>query len=141
MMPVRFPRHHGQKSYFIQVNIIRHGLSWALLVCIPGGRPLCEKCPLESLCLAHRRGEEEQYPVKPPKKPRRIEKKRSAVEWEDTVAIRKRSSKGLLASLYEYVNLDGKKSAAEAAKELGIAEADIRETEDLPDAVHIFSPC
>ena len=45
------------------------------LVCIPGGRPLCEKCPLESLCLAHRRGEEEQYPVKPPKKPRRIEKK------------------------------------------------------------------
>lgn len=59
------------------------------LVCIPGGRPLCEKCPL--------------------------------------------------ASLYEYVNLDGKKSAAEAAKELGIAEADIKETEDLPDAVHIFS--
>ena len=45
------------------------------LVCIPGGRPLCEKCPLESLCLAHRRGEEEQYPVKPPKKPRRIEAK------------------------------------------------------------------
>ena len=55
------------------------------------------------------------------------------------MAIRKRSNKGLLASLYEYVNLDGKKSAAEAAKELGIAETDIRETEDLPDAVHIFS--
>ena len=110
------------------------------LVCIPGGRPLCEKCPLESLCLAHRRGEEEQYPVKPPKKPRRIEEKTVClIEWEDTVAIRKRSSKGLLASLYEYVNLDGKKSAAEAAKELGIAEADIREIEDLPDAVHIFS--
>jgi len=110
------------------------------LVCIPGGRPLCEKCPLESLCLAHRRGEEEQYPVKPPKKPRRIEEKTVClIEWEDTVAIRKRSSKGLLASLYEYVNLDGKKSAAEAAKELGIAEADIKETEDLPDAVHIFS--
>ena len=110
------------------------------LVCIPGGRPLCEKCPLESLCLAHRRGEEEQYPVKPPKKPRRIEEKTVClIEWEDTVAIRKRSSKGLLASLYEYVNLDGKQSAAEAAKELGIAEADIKETEDLPDAVHIFS--
>ena len=42
------------------------------------------------------------------------------------MAIRKRSNKGLLASLYEYVNLDGKKSAAEAAKELGIAEADIK---------------
>ncbi len=110
------------------------------LVCIPGGRPLCERCPLESLCLAHRRGEEEQYPVKPPKKPRRIEEKTVClIEWEDAVAIRKRSSKGLLASLYEYVNLDGKKSAAEAAKELGIAEADIKETEDLPDAVHIFS--
>ena len=63
------------------------------LVCIPGGRPLCEKCPLESLCLAHRRGEEEQYPVKPPKKPRRIEEKTVClIEWEDTVAIRKRSS-------------------------------------------------
>ena len=31
MMPVRFPRHYGQKSYFIQVNIIRHGLNWARL--------------------------------------------------------------------------------------------------------------
>ena len=90
------------------------------LVCIPGGRPLCEKCPLESLCQAHRRGEEEQYPVKPPKKPRRIEEKTVClIEWEDTVAIRKRSSKGLLASLYEYVNLDGKKSAEEAAKNWG----------------------
>ena len=71
--------------------------------------------------------------------PRIEEKTVCLIEWEDTVAIRKRSSKGLLASLYEYVNLDGKKSAEEAAKELGIAEADIKETEDLPDAVHIFS--
>lgn len=110
------------------------------LVCIPGGRPLCEQCPLETLCLAHRRGEEENYPVKPPKKPRRIEEKTVClIEWEDEVAIRKRSSKGLLASLYEYVNLEGRKSAAEAAEELGIAETDIEKTEDLPDAVHIFS--
>lgn len=110
------------------------------LVCIPGGRPLCVRCPLESLCLAHCRGEEEKYPVKPPKKPRRIEEKTVClIEWEDTVAIRKRSSRGLLASLYEYVNLEGKKSAKEAARELGIAETEIEELEDLPDAVHIFS--
>ena len=32
-----------------------------------------------------------------------------------------------------------KRVRREAAKELGITEADIRETEDLPDAVHIFS--
>ncbi|MFQ8839897.1 MAG: hypothetical protein ACLR8P_01965 [Clostridium fessum] len=79
---------------------MRYNQAWielGALVCIPGGRPLCEKCPLESLCLAHRRGEEEQYPVKPPKKPRRIEEKTVClIEWEDTVAIRKRSSKGIV---------------------------------------------
>lgn len=110
------------------------------LVCIPGGHPLCEKCPLESLCLAHRRGEEERYPVKPPKKPRRIEDKTVClIEWEDAVAIRKRSARGLLASLYEYVNLEGRMSADEAAQKLGIPVEDIAETEELPDAVHIFS--
>lgn len=38
------------------------------LVCIPGGRPHCEECPLSELCMAHEHHCEEAYPKKAAKK-------------------------------------------------------------------------
>ena len=96
------------------------------LVCIPGGRPLCERCPLESLCLADRRGEEEQYPVKPPKKPRRIENRRVLLLLcGDMCAVQRRADTGLLASMWELPN-DLLPDAPETGEPCG-------------EAVHIFS--
>lgn len=110
------------------------------LVCIPSGRPLCEVCPMESLCLAKRGGLTGEIPVKAVKKPRRIEDKTIfVIEWEDRAAIRKRSAKGLLASLYEFPNADGHIKAEKAAETLGLSEKDIISTEMLPASVHIFS--
>lgn len=110
------------------------------MVCLPNGRPLCEGCPLSSLCLAHRAGTEEALPVKADKKPRRIEERTVfLLEWEDKAAIRRRSSQGLLASLYEFPNVEGHRKEEELADALEIEKEQILSAEPLPASVHIFS--
>ena len=67
-------------------------------ICIPNGRPLCEKCPLAELCEGRKQDVAMMLPVKPSKKPRRIEEKTVFVLEEDKkYALNKRPSKGLLA--------------------------------------------
>ena len=110
------------------------------LVCIPGGRPLCEKCPLESLCLAHRRGEEEQYPVKPPKKPRKKEDKTVLILFsENKTALHKRGNTGVLKNLWEFPNVEGALTEKEA--EIWCAEKGMKllRTERLPSYQHVFT--
>lgn len=74
-------------------------------VCLPNGTPLCCSCPIHSLCQAHRNGTETEYPVRDKKKPRRIERMSVfALICGDTVAVKKREKKGLLAGLWELPN-------------------------------------
>ena len=77
------------------------------IVCVPNGKPKCEECPLESLCLAKRHGLLDSIPYKAPKKPRKIEEKTVLLICSSKkAAIRKRPDQGLLASLYEFPNTD-----------------------------------
>ena len=74
-------------------------------VCIPNGAPKCELCPWKSLCRAHQNGTEENYPVKAPPRPRRVEERSVLLlRWGDRWAIRQREKKGLLAGLWEFPN-------------------------------------
>lgn len=74
-------------------------------VCLPNGAPLCEACPAKDFCQAHRQGKESQFPVKPGKKPRRVENRQVyLLFYEGRVALRKRPKKGLLAGLWEFPN-------------------------------------
>lgn len=41
-------------------------------VCLPSGTPKCEECPLEEVCLAHRKGQELLYPIKTKKSEQKI---------------------------------------------------------------------
>lgn len=117
------------------------------LVCIPAGEPKCGECPLASLCIARQKGLWQDLPVKPTKKPRKIEEKTVLVistqekgEWR--VALRKRPSQGLLASLYEFPNIEGKASItsfAQASSVAGVAEDKIRQVQCLGESKHIFS--
>lgn len=108
-------------------------------ICIPNGRPLCQECPLKESCLAHRNGTEEDYPVRSPKKKRRIEPMTILLlNCEDRYAIRKRPSEGLLAGLYEFPWLEGYKDREwmeEWLKKQGIPG----EIEPLRETSHIFS--
>lgn len=78
------------------------------LVCMPSGMPKCGGCPFENLCKSRAEGTQLSYPL--PKKKPVLQHIRLAVLLVfdgKSIAIRKRSDKGLLASLYEFPNLEG----------------------------------
>lgn len=79
------------------------------VVCIPNGEPLCEKCPLQEICVAKKENLTEEIPVRKQKIKRRKEEKTVfLLEFEDKIAIRKRENTGLLANMYEFPNVNKK---------------------------------
>lgn len=44
-------------------------------VCLPNGKPLCDKCPWDTICQAYKQDRVMELPVKQPKKKRKIEKR------------------------------------------------------------------
>lgn len=110
------------------------------IVCVPNGAPKCGECPVASLCEAHQKGIETQLPVKTKAKSRRIEEKTVFLFRDgETLAIRKRPAKGLLAGLYEFPNLAGhltQKQVIAYAKSIGLMPVRVKK---LPEAVHVFS--
>ncbi len=75
------------------------------MVCLPNGAPLCDKCPAVDFCAAHREGTTGEIPVRPAKKPRKIQERTVYfLFYEGKVALRRRPSRGLLAGLWEYPN-------------------------------------
>lgn len=110
------------------------------MVCVPNGEPKCEVCPLAHLCKSRKLGLTDEIPVRSKAKKRRKEE-RTVFLFKDgrSIAIRKRSRKGLLAGLYEFPNVEGKLSMEEAAaysKKIGLMPVRIR---ILDQAKHIFS--
>lgn len=109
-------------------------------VCVPGGTPVCSRCPLSTFCLAHLHAKELLYPVRKTKRPRRVEKWTVLLLTDGgRIAIRKRSGKGLLAGMWELPNEEGMLTQEEAlsyAEGLGLAPLRIR---PLPHARHIFT--
>ncbi len=109
-------------------------------VCLPNGQPICENCPWEAICQAHKAGRECDFPVKEEKKKRKIENKSIfLVEFEDKIAVHKRLSRGLLADLWEFPNFEEKitiEGANETIKSWKISDYDI---EYVDGGKHIFS--
>lgn len=110
------------------------------IVCVPNGEPKCEECPLAHLCRAKAQGIQTELPVRTKAKARRVEK-RTVLIFRDseTVAIRKRPAKGLLAGLYELPNVEGhltRKEVIEYGKSIGLTPVRVKK---LAAAKHIFS--
>lgn len=77
------------------------------IVCLPNGSPLCDRCPWKDICLAHLDGREEQYPVRAEKKKRQIVELTVIVLCcNGKYAIQKRSEKGLLAGMWQFLVYD-----------------------------------
>lgn len=110
------------------------------MVCVPNGAPSCEKCPWEHLCKAHEKGKEQKYPIKSPKKPRKIEEKTVLViKDENRAALRKRPAKGLLAGMYEFPCLTGQLSQKQVIDYLHGEGMSVLRIEKLNDSKHIFT--
>ena len=74
------------------------------LVCLPNGAPLCEQCPLGTLCRARAAGTALSLPQKTPPKARRITPVTVALVLnEGRVLLQQRPAKGLLAGLWQPV--------------------------------------
>ena len=110
------------------------------IVCIPNGKPFCDKCPLKELCIACQKDIVMELPVKPSKKARKLEDKTVLIiEYQGKFAIHKRGNKGLLAKLWELPNLENKLSVSQMERlleENGILEYEMGL---LGEAKHIFS--
>lgn len=110
------------------------------IVCVPNGVPKCGECPLAHLCKAKAKGIETELPVRAKAKERRIEKRTVLIFKDgDTLAIRKRPSRGLLAGLYELPNLEGhlnRKQVIEYSNSIGLSPIHIKKAEA---AKHVFS--
>ncbi|MGN0376985.1 MAG: A/G-specific adenine glycosylase [Suilimivivens sp.] len=110
------------------------------MVCIPNGEPKCRECPWETICMAHKQSIELQFPVKAKKKPRTIEEKTVLIiRDENKAALHKRPSKGLLAGMYEFPNIEGHLSEKEVLawlKEIGLS---VLRIEPLAESRHIFT--
>lgn len=110
------------------------------LVCLPNGAPLCGQCPLQALCRASAAGNPCAYPVRAPKAARRIEERTVFVfSCDGRQALEKRPPEGLLAGLWQYPNVLGKLSVAQAiaqAEQWGVRP---RQLEKCVERQHIFT--
>ena len=107
------------------------------LICLPNGRPLCERCPVQNLCGAYAAGTQLSLPTRR-KKPRRRREEKTVLLLlrSGEIQITQRPADGLLASLWEFPTLAGLYTAAEVAELLSVpAEAVV----PLGHAQHIFT--
>lgn len=109
-------------------------------LCGPNRKPDCESCPCRSVCLGYRNGTAETLPVKAPKKPKRQEDRTVfIVSCGDAYALRQRPNQGLLASLWEFPNVEGKlelNQALIAAEKMGLKPKSIHRQVERK---HIFT--
>lgn len=93
-------------------------------VCIPNGRPRCEICPIREYCKSYADNTTEQYPVRTPKKERRIEERTVYLLHHNGQYAIERRGEGLLSGMWQFPN------------ELGYQKV---EGEYLGKSKHIFS--
>ena len=107
-------------------------------VCLPNGKPLCGECPIHELCRAYRENLTEVLPVKSAKKAKTTEDITVfVVESQGLFAVKKRPAKGILAGLWEFVNVPGRLSEDEAMK----AAADIYNLQFTTDKLRTEKDC
>lgn len=108
------------------------------LVCTPNGKPFCEKCPLQEICLAYRENKTEEIPVRKSKKNKIVEEKTVFImKSKNKIAIQRRSNTGLLAGMYEFPNWEGKLSITQI-KNL-MAPWGITQIKQVGEHTHVFT--
>ena len=109
-------------------------------LCGPNWAPKCEECPCRDFCKAYAAGTATQLPVKTPKKQKRQEDRTVLIlSCDGNYALQKRPSKGLLASLWQFPNVDGHLSVPEAVEWVQAQGLGVREIFRQVEKKHIFT--
>ena len=110
------------------------------VICLPNTKPLCERCPLQSQCIAYQKDLTQQLPVRIKKQKRIIEEKTVFLLcYENQIAIQKREEKGLLANLYGFPNIEGKIIEEEISKVLENWGIQLETLQQKQNYKHIFT--
>lgn len=84
-------------------------------LCGPNWKPRCEECPCRGFCGAAKHGTAENFPVKLPKREKRVEEKTVFIlSCDGRYALEKRPADGLLAGLWQFPNVEIKLETAQA---------------------------
>jgi A/G-specific adenine glycosylase len=107
-------------------------------------RPRCDVCPLEGLCLARRRGKQEQLPVRSPRKPApHYDIAAGVIRRRGRMLIDRRRDEGLLGGLWELPG--GKVEPGETPAEAVVREAreevglEVKVIEHLASVDHAYT--
>ncbi|MCD7922724.1 MAG: A/G-specific adenine glycosylase [Clostridiales bacterium] len=110
------------------------------IVCLPGGEPLCARCPWNSFCEGKIQGIHLQLPTRKKAARRRCEDLTILIiRDDDRIVLRKRPEKGLLAGLYEFPNEPGHLTQDEAVRAVQKMRLHPLRIQKIEDSRHIFS--
>ena len=109
-------------------------------LCGPNWKPRCEECPCKDFCGGAIHGTAEQFPVKSPKKEKRVEEKTVFIlSCDGRYALRKRPGTGLLAGLWEFPNVPDKLETEKALAQAESFGLRPREVYRQVERKHIFT--
>ena len=109
-------------------------------LCGPNWAPKCEECPCRSFCGGAIHGTAQQFPVKLPKKGKRVEEKTVFIlSCDGRFALEKRPDTGLLAGLWQFPNVPGKLETADALNAVQAMGFRPREIIKQIERKHIFT--
>jgi len=109
-------------------------------ICLPNRSPKCDQCPIQFVCQGYSQGIVSTIPTKSQKKPRKIEYKTIfLIMDEDNIALRQRSSKGLLSNLWEFPHVDGHLSHQECVKKMKEWNVFPEQITPLNKSKHLFT--
>ncbi len=108
-------------------------------ICTPKS-PKCTQCPANGFCRAYADGTVLKYPVKQPKKEKRLEERTVfLLQCEDKYALTKRTESGLLAGLWQLPNTAGKMDVNEALQAADSFAVQPAELYKQMHRIHIFT--
>lgn len=108
-------------------------------ICLPGGAPLCERCPWSADCLARIRGLEKQLPVRDTKRKAHRKEDGDAPRQQRTRRTAKRPGGGLLEHLWEFPGADGWLAPSDFANLLEDLTISASSIAPLGAARHVFT--
>ncbi len=109
-------------------------------LCGPNWVPRCTECPCRAFCGAHLHGTTGDFPVKPPKKAKKVENMTVYILAQNgRYAVQKRPKQGLLASLWQFPNVPGKLETTEALAQLEAMGLQPKELYRQVERSHIFT--